>query len=106
MAQAAPAAVEPVDVTIDGHAGKKLELTIPGDVEPRHVRRRRLRPVVAGDGRDGLRPVTFGDGQHDTVYIVDVDGARWVIDANYLPGTSAADLAELDQLVASIRFEP
>jgi hypothetical protein len=24
----------------------------------------------------------------------------------YLPGTSAADRAELDQIVASIRFEP
>jgi hypothetical protein len=40
------------------------------------------------------------------VYIIDVQGTRWVIDTNYLPGTSKANLAELEQLVASIRFEP
>ncbi len=53
------------------------------------------------------QPWTFGhNGQHDTVYIVDVDGTRQVIDTLYLPGASAADRAELDQIVASIRFEP
>jgi hypothetical protein len=40
------------------------------------------------------------------VYIVDIDGTRQVIDTMYLPGTSAANLAELDQIIASIRFEP
>jgi hypothetical protein len=39
------------------------------------------------------------------VYIIDVDGTRWVIDTNYLPGTSAASIAELEQLATSIRFE-
>jgi hypothetical protein len=39
------------------------------------------------------------------VSIVDVDGTRWVIDASFLPGTSDANLAELEQLVASIRLE-
>lgn len=40
---------------------------------------------------------TYGNGQHETVYIVDT---------MFLPGTSAANLAELDQILASIRFEP
>lgn len=50
-------------------------------------------------------PFTYGDGQHDTIYILDVDGTRQVIDTNYLPGTPEADLDELEQLVGSIRFE-
>ena len=50
-------------------------------------------------------PFTYGKGQHDTVYIIDVDGTRWVIATNYLPGTSAASIAELEQLATSIGFE-
>jgi hypothetical protein len=38
------------------------------------------------------------------VYILDVNGRRQVIGAMYLPGRSAADLAELDQIVQSIQF--
>ena len=58
------------------------------------------------DAGYGAGPYTHGKGQHNTIYIVDVDGTRQVIDAMYLPGTSAADRAEQDQIVASIRFEP
>ena len=50
--------------------------------------------------------MTYGNGQRNTVYIVDVDGTRQVIYTMYLPGTSAANLAELEQILASIRFEP
>jgi hypothetical protein len=52
------------------------------------------------------QPWTYGNGQHNTVYVIDVDGTRQVIDTMYLPGTTPATLAELDQILASIRFEP
>jgi hypothetical protein len=55
--------------------------------------------------QDGAAPWTYGNGQHNTVYIIDVDGTRQVIDTMYLPGTSTADRAELDEIIASIRFE-
>lgn len=106
MKQAGSDAVAPTDVTLDGYSGKKVELSIPGDVDT----------ATCDEGDFGrwspladpshYGPFTYGDGQHDTVYIVDVDGTRWVIDTNYLPGTSKASLAELEHLVASIRFEP
>ena len=51
-------------------------------------------------------PVTYGNGQRNTVYIIDVDGTRQVIYTMYLPGTSAVTLADLQQILASIRFEP
>jgi hypothetical protein len=47
-----------------------------------------------------------GAGQHNAVYIIDVDGQRLVVDTMSLPDASAADVAELDQMIASIRFEP
>ena len=54
----------------------------------------------------GGGPWTYGSGQRNTVYIVDVDGIRQVIGYDDLPGTSAANLGELEQILASIRFEP
>ena len=46
------------------------------------------------------------NGQRNILYIVDVDGFRTLIDTVYAPGTTEADLAEAEQLVASMRFEP
>jgi hypothetical protein len=107
LAQAGPGASPPIAVTVGGHAGKKVELSIPQDVDV---------TTCDSDGRFGrwspadqsneAQPWTYGNGQHNTVYIIDVDGKRQVIDTMYLPGTSTADRAEIDQIVASIRFEP
>jgi len=103
--QAGPAAIAPTDVMLDGHAGKRVELTIPDDVDTGACDEGdygRWSPT-ADPGWYG--PFTYGKGQHDSAHIVDVDGTRWVIDASYTPGNSGASLAELEQLVASIRFE-
>ena len=45
-------------------------------------------------------------GAPGVVYVVDVAGRRQVIDAMYLPGTTDANLGELDQLIQSLQFEP
>ena len=107
-AQGEPGTATPTDVTIGGHPGKKVELSIPDHVDTGTCDRQDGFPVF---GRwspvDNIgQPWTYGDGQHNTVYIVDVDGTRQVIDTMYLPGTTPATLAELDQILASIRFEP
>jgi hypothetical protein len=109
LAQAGPDASPPIPVTVDGHPGKKVELSIPQDVDVTTCDSDGDfalfgRWLPAGQAF-GAAPWTYGDGQHNTVYIVDVDGTRQVIDTMFLPGTSAANLAELDQVVASIRFE-
>ena len=109
IAQAGPGASPPVAVTMDGHPGKKVELSIPKDLDV---------ATCDSDGdfaifgrwltvgqSYGAAPYTYGNGQHNTVYIIDADGQRQVIDTMYLPGASTADRAELDQIVASIRFE-
>jgi hypothetical protein len=110
VAQGGPGTAAPIDVTIGGHSGKKVELSIPADVDLATCDKENTYPVFARWSFEGYPlgggPWTYGEGQHNTVYIVDVDGTRQVIDTMYLPGTSAANLAELDQILASIRFEP
>ena len=103
----------PTAVTVGGHAGKKVELSIPEDLDVTTCDSEGDFPIFGRWYTDppngtvvGAAPWTYGKGQHNTVYIVDVDGTRQVIDTMYLPGTSAANLAELEQIVASIRFEP
>jgi hypothetical protein len=45
-----------------------------------------------------------GAGQVDRLWILDVNGKRRVIDANYLPSATRGQRAELDRIVHSIRF--
>jgi hypothetical protein len=110
VAQAGPGASPAASVTVGGHPGKKVELSIPEGLDVNTCDSDGDFAIFGrwytGAMRDfGAAPWTYGDGQHNTVYIVDVDGTRQVIDTMYLPGTSAANLAELDQVIASIRFE-
>jgi hypothetical protein len=109
LAQAGPGASRPIAVTVGGHHGKKVELSIPKDLDVTTCDSDGDFPIFGRwytgvPDRSGAAPWTYGNGQHNTVYIVDVDGTRQVIDTMYLPGTSPADRAEIDQIVASIRF--
>jgi len=109
FAQAGPGASPPTAVTVGGLPGKKVELSIPEDIDVTTCDSDGDFPIFGrfvSDRGFGAQPYTHGNGQHNTFYIVDVAGTRQVIDAMYLPGTSAADRAEQDQIVASIRFEP
>lgn len=105
VAQDGPGTPAPVDVTIGGYPGKKVELAMPADVDNAVCDEGDYGRWSPAGESDWYGPFTYGKGQHDTVYILDVQARRWVIDTNYLPGTSPANLAELEQLVASIRFE-
>jgi len=109
QAQAGPGAPPPIAVTVAGHPGKKVELSIPQGLDVTTCDSDGTftlfgRWLPAGQSY-GAAPWTYGNGQHNTVYIIDVDGTRQVIDTMYLPATSAADRTEIDQIVASIRFE-
>jgi hypothetical protein len=109
FAQAGAGAPPPIAVTVGGHPGKKVELSIPQDLDVTTCDSDGDfalfgRWLTAGQTY-GAAPWTYGNGQHNTVYILDVDGRRQVIDTMYLPGASASDRAELDQIVASITFE-
>jgi hypothetical protein len=102
--QVGPTVATSTDVTLGGYRGKKVEYSAPSDFDH----------TSCDDGVYSRWEPPSGDwggwveagGQRNAVYIIDVDGQRLVIDTMSLPGASATDVAELDQLIASIRFEP
>lgn len=102
-------ATEPVDVTLDGYHGKRLEWSVPDDAD-----------FTACDVRDPGGEPTFeswtatgwssdryqqGRGQVDRLWIMDVGDARLVIDAQFMPEATEEQIAELMEVVASLRFE-
>jgi hypothetical protein len=112
VAQAQRDASEPTDVLLAGYPGRYLEWSVPEDA------------VVTGDGdfegcdvQEGHADFVswFGDGygerwqqvagQVDRLWVVDIDGDRLVIDATYSPDATDVDRAELERVVASLRFE-
>jgi hypothetical protein len=102
--QVGPTVATSTDVTLGGYRGKKVEYSAPSGFDH----------TSCDDGVYSRWEPPSGDwggwveagGQRNAVYIIDVDGQRLVIDTMSLPGASATDVAELDQLIASIRFEP
>jgi hypothetical protein len=111
VAQKAWNATPPTDVTLGGYPAKRIERSIPADLDRASCDGGVMRTwAVLGDDpvnapvdteNLGLHP-----GQLNVTYIVDVDGDRLIIDTWHMPGTSAADLAELDAILASMRIEP
>jgi hypothetical protein len=108
VAQKGRNATAPVDVTLGGHAAKRVELSIPADLDRATCDGGVIRTWVAPGGDTALDNETENLGMHpgqlNVVYIVDVDGERLVIDTWHMPGTSAADLAELDAILVSMRI--
>ncbi len=96
----------PVDITVDGYTGKRVEYTLPDYNAP---------PACGVEGKfalwtvdDGtqLEPNFWGQGplRQNRQWIIDVDGTRLVINEWHKPGTTPDQLAEMDQLVASIQI--
>jgi hypothetical protein len=111
-AQKGRTASQPTDVTLGGHPAKRIELSIPTDLDPatcdEGVMRTWVAPGDPGDTWFSNEPEARGlrSGQLNVVYIVDVDGSRLVIDTWHMPGTSGSDLAELESILASMRIGP
>ena len=101
--QVGPAVATSTDVTLGGYRGKKVEYSAPSGFDH----------TSCDDGVYSRWEPPSGDwggwveagGQRNAVYIIDVDDQRLVIDTMSLPAASATDVAELDQIIASIRFE-
>jgi hypothetical protein len=89
----------PIDVTIDGHQGSLVSLTIPADAE------------FTSNGEfylfsdtDAGRIWGFAPGQVFDLYILDVAGERIVIDAFRHTDTSPSDLQAQQDVLDSIRI--
>jgi len=103
--QVGPTVARSTDVTLGGYRGKKVEYSAPSDFDHSSCDEgvfSRWQPAGGTDWGGWVEAA----GQRNAVYIIDVDGQRLVIDTFSRPAASTADLAELDQIIASIRFEP
>ncbi len=87
----------PTDVSLAGYSGKYLEITAPGDLSGCAFVR--LWRTKAGGNRS-----VFGPEEHDRIWILDVEGTRLLVKIAYRPGTPESDVAELEQMVESIRI--
>jgi hypothetical protein len=111
VAQKARNATAPTDVTLGGFPAKRIELSIPADLVRATCDEGVIRTWVA-PGEDAAHatrdPENLGmhSGQLNVVYIIDVNGDRLIIDTWHMPRTSAANVAELDAILASLRIEP
>jgi hypothetical protein len=96
----------PVDVTVGGYPGKRVDLSEPAgfDFTACDSGTARLWPDVGGDLNGGWR--IHQPDQQDGVFILDVNGKRIVLDMWQHPGTSPADITEMEGIFASIQFEP
>jgi hypothetical protein len=104
-AQAGPSATVTA-VTLGGFGGKKVEFSAPAGLDLTTCDEGTYSRWQPADAPSDWGGWIHGAGQLDAVYIIDVAGKRQVIDTVHMPGTSAANLAELEAVVASIHFEP
>ncbi len=106
MEQEGREASAPTTVTVGGFPAKRLELTVPADLDTATCTNGVLRywPAPGPDMSDGY--CCASPGSTDSVYVVDVAGSRLVVVARHLPGSSAENRAELQGVVDSIDIEP
>jgi hypothetical protein len=102
-AQASRDASAPVDITLDGYAGKSITLHVPKDV----VISECDTGYFASWGVPGDEPSRYhqGPGQIDKLWILDVNGVLTVIDTAYYDATPPDVVNELDAIVESTTFE-
>lgn len=101
-AQASRDASAPVDVTVDGYAGKSITLHVPADASFTGCDG----GYFASWGEAAEDPARYhqGPGQIDKVWIIDVDGTIAVIDTGYYAGTPQDIVDGLDAIVSSATF--
>ena len=88
-------ATDPVPVTLGGYSGQYIDLQLPADL----TGCAEYRPWEPG-------LYAQGPGHRWQLWILDVDGVRFVVMGMDYAGTSAQDKAELEAIVQSIQIEP
>jgi hypothetical protein len=96
-------ASRPTDVKFAGFRGEYLRWSVPSGIDFR--RRCSQGYFESWTGRGWARDRwQQGAGQVDRLWILDLNGKRLVIDANYLPQATRPQRTELDHIVHSIKF--
>ena len=105
-AQKSRTASAATSTVIDGYPAQEMTLTVDPNLNTSTCTDGNLRywPAAGPDFGGGMCCNLAGN--IDTTYAVDVNGKRMVVVARHYPGSSAADLAELQSIVDSIQIEP
>jgi hypothetical protein len=111
LAQTAYEVSGPVDVTIGGYSGKRVDIVVPtepfagqSDDAPECDRGNYRLWSTSGGDEAGIYVQGPADRWHTN--ILDVDGTRVVIVTRDFPLTRAADRAEMDAIVDSFVIDP
>jgi hypothetical protein len=94
----------PSDVTIGGYPAKRVELSVPAELDVATCDDGQIRswPSAAYDESTGWIGLP---GQTDVFYVIDVDGERILIGTTRGPEASDQDVVELDGVIDSIRID-
>ena len=103
VAQKRGSKVTPVDVTIDGFHGKQIDLMVPLNVTVTACDVGQYKSWTDSGGGDRYNQ---GPGQHDLLDILDVNGKTVAIQRSFYPANTAADRAELQAILDSVRITP
>ena len=104
----------PKDVTPHGYSGKYLELTVP-DLPVKGSGGDRFFPGCKGNTLMSWIAPLLGGGFHgynseagrtEELWILDAEGSRLVIEANWSPASPRQDVAEMRAILNSIRIYP
>jgi hypothetical protein len=94
----------PVIVTLGGERTLRIELSLPADFDVAACDQGEFRSWSEWDVQDGANS-HHAAGQIDVVYFVDVDRRALYIDASHRSAASEEDLAELEEILASMLID-
>lgn len=92
-----------VETTVDGYPAKRVDLAMADDIDLADCRVPALQ-IWANPGETDFYARV--PGAIDSIYVIDVEGQTLAISAGHVPTSSASDVTELDEIVASIQIEP
>ena len=93
---------DPIDITVSGYTGKEVQITTDPVIDVASCTGESIIPWVEAVGVSGrfVQP-----GTEQTLWILDVDGNRLVLDASAEPGADATQRTELRQVLESVQIE-
>jgi hypothetical protein len=108
----------PKDVTIYGYRGKHLELTVPDLPVEGQGDDRSFAQCVGGNLKSWVAAIDAAEegdafygynaepGRTEEFWILDVEGTRLMIEANWSPDSPRKDVSEMRAILDTIQIEP
>jgi len=100
-AQPLRAGSDPVPVTVAGYHGLYVETSVPAHIDFSKCQDGYFDSWI-GTGNHGR--FQQGPGQRDSLWILDVDGYRLLIDGEHMPGATQAQIDEIKGMVKTLTF--